>query len=215
LEKIEGIKSGTTTVGIVCKDSIVLAAEKKASMGYLVASKEEIKIVEIMPHIGMTESGMVGDIQALTRYLKAEARLFELKNRKKITVKAAATLMANILYQGRWSFFPYYVQLILAGYDEMGPSLFVLAPDGSRLEDKKFFTTGSGSPMAFGVLETLYKENLSLDECKRIAVKAVKAAVERDIASGGKGIDVAVVDKDGFRLLNKREVEKIIEEVKK
>ena len=215
MEKIEGIKSGTTTVGIVCKDSIVLAAEKKASMGYLVASKEEIKIVEIMPHIGMTESGMVGDIQALTRYLKAEARLFELKNRKKITVKAAATLMANILYQGRWSFFPYYVQLILAGYDEMGPSLFVLAPDGSRLEDKKFFTTGSGSPMAFGVLETLYKENLSLDECKRIAVKAVKAAVERDIASGGKGIDVAVVDKDGFRLLNKREVEKIIEEVKK
>lgn len=215
MEKIEGIKSGTTTVGIVCKDGIVLAAEKKASMGYLVASKEEMKIVEIMPHIGMTESGMVGDIQALTRYLKAEARLFELKNRKKITVKAAATLMANILYQGRWSFFPYYVQLILAGYDEMGPSLFVLAPDGSRLEDKKFFTTGSGSPMAFGVLETLYKENLSLDECKRIAVKAVKAAVERDIASGGKGIDVAVVDKDGFRLLNKREVEKIIEEVKK
>lgn len=215
MEKIEGIKSGTTTVGIVCKDGIVLAAEKKASMGYLVASKEEMKIVEIMPHIGMTEAGMVGDIQALTRYLKAEARLFELTSRRKISVKAAATLLSNILYQGRWSFFPYYVQLILAGYDEMGPSLFVLSPDGSRLEDKKFFTTGSGSPMAFGVLETLYKGNPSLDECKRIAVKAVKAAIERDIASGGKGIDVAVVDKDGFRLLKRTEVEKIIEEVKK
>lgn len=215
MEKIEGIKSGTTTVGIVCKDSVVLAAEKKATMGYLVASKEDVKIVEIMPHIGMTEAGMVGDVQALTRYLRAEARLFELTNRKKISVKATATLLSNILYQGRWSFFPYYVQLMLAGFDEMGPSLFVLSPDGSCLEDKKFFTTGSGSPIAFGVLETLYKENLSVDECKKIVVKAVKAAVERDIASGGKGIDVAVIDKDGFKLLNKKDVEKILEEVKK
>jgi proteasome beta subunit len=215
LEKTNGVKSGTTTVGIVCGDAVILAAERKASMGYLVASKDEMKIVEILPHLAMTESGMVGDIQALTRYLKAETRLFELTNKKRISVKAAATLLANILYQGRWSFFPYYVQLILAGYDEKGASLFVLAPDGSRLEDKKFFTTGSGSPMAFGVLEALYRKTLTLDECKRVAIKAVKAAVERDIASGGSGIDVAVVDKDGFRMLDGKEVDKILEEIKK
>jgi len=168
-----------------------------------------------MPHIAMTQAGMVGDVQALTRYLSAEARLFELRNKKKIPVKSAATLLSNILYGGRWSFFPYMVQLIMAGYDENGPSLFILHPDGSRLEDKKFFATGSGSPMAFGVLETLFKEKLSVDECKKIAVRAVKAAIERDIASGGRGIDMAVIDKDGFKMLKKSEVEKIIESLKK
>jgi len=215
LEDVKGVKSGTTTVGIVCKDGVVLAAEKKATMGYLVASKEDVKIVEIMPHIAMTQAGMVGDVQALRRYLSAEARLFELRNKKRIPVKAAATLLSNILYGGRWSFFPYMVQLIMAGYDENGPSLFILHPDGSRLEDKKFFATGSGSPMAFGVLETLFKEKLSVDECKKIAVRAVKAAIERDIASGGRGIDMAVIDKDGFKMLKKSEVEKIIESLKK
>jgi proteasome beta subunit len=212
---LKGLKSGTTTVGIVCKDGVILAAERKATMGYLVASKEDLKIVEIMPHIAITQAGMVGDIQALTRYLIAESKLYELRTRKRIPVKAAATLLANILYGGRWSFFPYMVQLILAGYDETGSNLFILHPDGSILVEKKFFSTGSGSPMAFGVLETLYKDGLSIDECKKLAVRAVRAAVERDIASGGKGIDVAVIDKDGFRLLKETEVEKILENIKK
>ena len=210
MKDIKGIKTGTTTVGIICKDSVVLAAEKKATMGYLVAAKEDTKIVEIMPHIAMTQAGMVGDVQALGRYLSAEANLYELRNKKRIPVKAAATLLSNILYGGRWSFFPYMVQLILAGYDETGPNLFILHPDGSRLEERKFFATGSGSPMAFGVLETLFKEGLPVEECKKIAVKAVKAAIERDIASGGKGIDVAVVDKSGFKMLSRAEVDKIL-----
>jgi len=212
---VKGVKSGTTTVGIVCRDGVVLAAERKATMGYLVASKEDTKISKIMDHIAITQAGMVGDIQALTRYVTAESNLYELRNRKRIPVAAAANLLANIVYGGRWSFFSYMVQLIMAGYDEKGPSMFILHPDGSQLEEKKFFSTGSGSPIAFGVLETLFKEGLSVDECKKIAVKAVKAAVERDIASGGIGIDVAVIDSKGFRILEKQEVDKIIEGLKK
>lgn len=215
MKEMEELKKGTTTVGLIGKDGVVLAAEKKATMGYLVATKEDIKIVKILPHIALTQAGMVGDVQALTRYLEAEARLYELRNRKRISVKAAATLLANILYSGRWSFFPYVVQLILAGYDKTGPNLFILHPDGSKLEEKKFFSTGSGSPMAFGVLETLFEEELTLDECKRIAMKAVKAAVERDIASGGIGIDVAVIDEDGFRMLKKEEVDSLVESLEK
>jgi len=215
LKNVKGVKSGTTTVGIVCKDGVVLAAERKATMGYLVASKEDTKITKIMPHIAITQAGMVGDIQALTRYITAEANLFELRNKKRITVAAAANLLANILYGGRWSFFPYMVQLIMAGYDDKGPSLFILHPDGSQLEEKKFFSTGSGSPIAFGVLEALFKEGISMDEGKKIAAKAIKAAVERDIASGGIGIDVAVIDSKGFKLLKKQEVDKIVEGLKK
>jgi len=184
-------------------------------MGYLVASKEDTKISKIMDHIAITQAGMVGDIQALTRYITAEANLYELRNKKKMPLAAAANLLANILYGGRWSFFPYMVQLIMAGYDEKGPGLFILHPDGSQLEEKKFFSTGSGSPMAFGVLEALFKEGISMDEGKKMAVKAVKAAVERDIASGGIGLDVAVIDSKGFKLLKKQEVEKIVEGLKK
>ena len=207
----QGIKSGTTTTGLICQDGVVLAAERKATMGYMVASKEDLKVIKIAPHIGMTQAGMVGDLQALGRYLKAETKLYELKNKKRISVKAAAALMANILYSGRWSFFPYMIQLILAGHDEEGSHLFVLHPDGSKLEEKKFFSTGSGSPFAFGVLETNYKKGLSIEEGKKVAVKAIRAAVERDIASGGEGMDVAVIDKDGFRLLKNSEVKKLME----
>ena len=210
-QQFQYLKTGTTTVGLICKDGIVLAAEKKATLGYLVASKDDIKIVEIMRHIGMTQAGMVGDIQALVRYLKAEANLFEIRENKRITVKAASTLLANILYGGRWSYFPYMVQIILAGYDDFGPSMFILHPDGSKLEESKYFSTGSGSPMAFGVLEALYKEGLTIEEGKVVAARAVKAAVERDIGSGGIGIDVCVIDNKGFRLLEKLEVLKLLE----
>jgi len=207
----QGIKSGTTTIGLICKDGVVLAAERKATMGYMIASKDDLKITKIAPHIGMTQAGMVGDLQALGRYLKAETKLFELRNKKRITIKSAASLLANILYSGRWSFFPYMIQIILAGYDETGPNLFILHPDGSKLREKKFFSTGSGSPFAFGVLETMYKDGMPVEEAKKVVVKAIKAAVERDIASGGKGMDIAVIDEEGFRLLKDSEVQKLTE----
>ena len=206
----QGIKSGTTTIGLICKDGVVLAAERKATMGYMIASKDDLKITKIADHIGMTQAGMVGDLQALGRYLKAETKLFELKNKKRITVNSTASLLATILYSGRWSYLPYQIQIILAGYDETGPNLFILHPDGSKLEEKRFFSTGSGSPFAFGVLETQYKDGISIEEGKKIAVNAVKAAVERDIASGGKGMDIAVIDEKGFRLMEESEIQKLM-----
>ncbi|MCD6403385.1 MAG: archaeal proteasome endopeptidase complex subunit beta [Candidatus Aenigmarchaeota archaeon] len=209
------IKSGTTTVGIVCKDGVVLAAERKSTMGYLVASKEETKITQLAPHIAMTEAGMVGDLQALARYMRSEIKLFELQNKKRMPVSAAATLLANILYSGRWSFFPYYVQIMLAGYDDKGASLFVLHPDGSKLEEKKFFSTGSGSPIAFGVLEDGYREDMKVDEGVELAVRAIRAAVERDIASGGKGIDVVVITKDGIKKVAEEKVEAVLKTFRK
>jgi len=211
----KALKSGTTTVGIVCKDGVVLAAERKSTLGYLVASKEERKITPIADYMAITEAGMVGDLQALTRFIKAEISLFKLQNKKRMPVKAAATLLANILYGGRWTFFPYYVQILLGGYDENGPALFALHPDGSILEEKKFFSTGSGSPIAFGVLEDGFKEGISVKDGVKLAVRAVKAAVERDIASGGKGFDVAVITKEGVKLLSDEEIKKIVESLKK
>jgi proteasome beta subunit len=199
-EKPEIRKTGTTTVGILYKDGAVLAAEKKSTLGYLVASKESEKILPIEEHIALTIAGASGDAQALARYMKAELKLFAIQNQRKISVKGASTLLANILQSGRWTFLPYMVQLIIAGYDSNGPSIFTLDAIGSVEEEKKFFSTGSGSPMALGVLEDNFREGMSVEEASKLAVRAIKAAIERDIGSGGKGIDVAVITKDGIKI---------------
>ncbi|MCD6575968.1 MAG: archaeal proteasome endopeptidase complex subunit beta [Nanoarchaeota archaeon] len=201
------MKHGTTTVGIVTKEGVVVAADKRATMGYLVAHKNVDKVVEITDRILMTTAGMVGDAQMLAKYLKAELELYEIRKNKKITVKAASTLLANILYSNRFSI-PFYVQLLLAGVDETGYHLYSLGPDGSNLEDK-YISTGSGSVMAYGVLEDNYKDGISLKEGIHIAARAIKAAMARDIATG-EGIDVYTITKKGISKVPKEEIQKIV-----
>lgn len=202
-KKIEKLQTGTTTLGIVGKDFVVLAAERKATMGYLVASKHTKKILQLADQAAMTIAGSVGDAQALERYVKAEIKLFELEETRKMNIKSIATLVANILYAR--SYYPYYVQLLIGGYDGE-PRLFSFDPSGSVVEEKEYFSTGSGSVMALGVLEDKYKEGIDLESAKKLAVRAVKAAIERDIASGGSGIDVVVMTQRGFSMLSEEEV---------
>ena len=199
-EKPEIRKTGTTTLGMVCKDGVVLAAEKKSTLGYLIASKESEKILTVDEHIALTIAGASGDAQALARYLKAELKLFAIQNQRRISVKGAASLLSNILQGGRWSYLPYMVQLIIAGYDDEGSAIFSLDAIGSIEEERRFFSPGSGSPMALGVLEDGYKDGIYADEASKLAVRAIKAAIERDIGSGGKAIDVAVINKDGIKM---------------
>lgn len=196
-EKPEIRKTGTTTIGMICRDGAVLAAEKKSTLGYLVASKDSEKIIPVEDHLALTIAGYSGDAQALARYLQAELKLFAIQNGRKITVKGAAVLLSNILQGSKY--YPYMVQLILGGFDER-PAIFSLDALGSVEEEKKFFSTGSGSPMALGVLENQYKEGLSIEEGSRIALQAISAAIERDIGSGGRGIDIAVITKSGVKI---------------
>ncbi len=198
--KPEMRKTGTTTVGMICKDAVIIAAEKKSSMGYLVASKETEKVMQLDDKIAMTIAGLAADGQALARYLKAEFRLYNMHNNRRISMGAASILLSNIL-QGN-KYYPFYVQLILGGYDdEEGPSVYSFDPVGSYEKEKRFFSTGSGSPMAFGVLEDGFKEGMSVDEGSKLVVRAIKAAIERDIASGGKAIDLCIITKDGLRFV--------------
>jgi len=198
-EKPEIKKTGTTTIGMICKDGVILAAEKKSTMGYLVASKESEKILPVEDHIAMTIAGASGDAQTLVRYMRAELKLFAMQNHRKISVLGAATLLGNILQGSKY--FPYYVQLIIAGFDDTGPKVFTLDAIGSVEEEKKFFSTGSGSPYALGVLEDKYKDGLTVEEGAKLAARAVRSAIERDIGSGGKGIDLFAITKDGVKFL--------------
>jgi proteasome beta subunit len=204
---IEKLKTGTTTVGVVCNDAVVLGAERKATMGYLVASKNTTKIMQLDDHIGMTIAGMVGDAQALDRYIKAEFKLYSLNEGAKIPVSAAANMVSNILYSRR--FYPYIVQLIVGGYDSK-PKLFSFDPSGGMQDEKEYFSTGSGSPTAFGVLEDNFKKNMSIEDAKRMVVRAVYAATKRDIASGGSGIDAVVINSRGFHRVPDEETKKIM-----
>jgi len=204
-------KTGTTTLGMICKEGVVIATEKRATMGTLIAHKDTKKLYQIDKHIALATAGLVGDLQVLARYLNAEANLYRLKREIKIPVKSAATLMSNILNQRK--FYPYYVQLILGGFDDTGGHVYSLDAAGGAIPDK-YTAAGSGSPYVYGVLEDNYRDDLTIDEGIDIAVRAITAATSRDSASGGM-IDVATITKDGFKGLSEEEVKKRIEKIAK
>lgn len=191
------IITGTTTVGIICDDGVVLATESQATMGYLVASHRAPKIHKITDRIAMTISGSVADAQQIIRIIKANVNLRRLELGRELSVRAVSQLTAILLFQNR--LFPYITMLIVGGVDEEGPHIFTLDPLGSLLEEDKFAATGSGSVIAYGVLEDGYREKMSIEEATELAKRAVKAARRRDIASGGK-IQVAVITKDGIKM---------------
>ena len=204
-------ETGTTTLGLVCKDGVVVATERRATMGTMIAHKVTKKLFQIDEHLAMTTAGLVGDVQILARYLSAEAKLYRLIREIPMPVEAAATLMANILNQSK--FFPYYVQLIIAGYDLEGPHVYSLDAAGGAIPDK-YVSTGSGSPYVYGVLEDHYRDDMSIDEGIDLAIRAISSAMKRDSASGD-GIDVAIITKEGFRLIPEDEVKKRRERLEK
>ncbi len=198
----EELKKGTTTLGLVCKDGVVLATERRATMGTLIAHKTTQKLFQIDDNLGLTVAGLVGDAQVLARYLSAEVELYKLKRNTNMTVKAASTLMANILSGRRY--FPYWVALIIGGIDNDGGHVYSLDAAGGAIEDK-YVTTGSGSPYVYGVLEDHFKDGLTTTDGIDIAIRALSAAMKRDAASGD-GIDMAVIKKKEFKQLSEDEI---------
>ena len=186
---------GATTVGIVCKDGVILAAERRVTYGYFVMSKSGKKVFKIADKIGAACAGIVADMQILTREVSAYLNLYSYEREQSVMVHTAAKLMGSMLFERRY--FPYIAQTIVGGIDEGGARLFVLDPLGSVIEDK-FTAVGSGSEIAMGLLETEFKEGMSIEEGKGLARKAVKAASARDIGSG-EGLDMLVITNTGIR----------------
>jgi proteasome beta subunit len=196
-------KKGTTTLGLVCQKGVVVAAEHRATMGTMIAHKNAKKLFKIDEHLALTTAGLVGDAQVLSRYLTAESQLYTLQRDEKMPVKSAATLMANILNQRK--FYPYFVQLIIAGVDSSGSSVYSLDAAGGAIADI-YTTTGSGSPYVFGVLEDHYTQEITIDEGINLAIRALTAAMKRDAASGN-GIDIAVLTPEGYTDITSKDIE--------
>jgi proteasome beta subunit len=206
-ENIEKLAlKGTTTVGVVCTDGVILSSDTRVTMGYFVAHKQGKKIYKIDNHIGMTISGGVADAQYVVEILKVNAKLYKLNNGRPMPIKSAARLVSNVLFSARGGLM---AQILVGGYDSTGPHVFSLDPLGSLIEEK-CVATGSGSPIAYGVLEDKYQEGLPVEKVLPVVVRAVDSAMKRDIASGNN-YDIAVISKDEYRSLSTKEKKAILD----
>jgi proteasome beta subunit len=198
------LSTGTTTIGMIGKDCVVLASDQRATMGFLIASKTAKKIYKVTDRIGATIAGSVADAQSIMELLAAEAKLFEIQRGRPIRVKALTRLLSNIMFQGRGA---YMLGSLVGGFDDEGPQVFYTDFVGSVIPDK-YVANGSGSPVALGVLESEYKEDLPKKKAIELAVRAIAAAIERDAATGNS-ILVSVIDKDGYQEVPKETIMKI------
>lgn len=204
-------KTGTTTIGLQYDGGVVLATEKRASAGYQVASKNAKKVYKIDGGIGLTTAGSVGDTQTIVRYMRAETNLFKYKKNREMSPKAVASLLANILQSSKA--LPYLGLFLVGGYDEGEEEgrVFQLDPAGGVLSEDKYYATGSGSQVAYGLLEDGYSEDLEEEDAIRLALRSIKSASERDIASGD-GFSVMVIDGGGCRTLEDDKIDEILAE---
>ncbi len=184
---------GATVVGLVCSDGVVLAAEKRVSWGRMVMSRSGRKVFQVTPYMGLAFAGLVSDMQALTREATAYANLFRLENNRPIGVRSMAKLISNMLFQRRMM--PLLMETMVGGVDGEGPAVYSMDPVGSLIPDK-FITAGTGAPIAMGLLEAQYSEEMDLEAGADLALNAIRSAVARDVVSGD-GVDMLLIRVDG------------------
>jgi proteasome beta subunit len=197
---------GTTTIGLVCRDGVILASDTRVTMGFYVAHKHGKKVYKIDDHLAMTIAGSVADAQMAVDLLSANARLYRVNLGRPMPVNSAARFLANFLFSARYV--PLLAQVLVGGVDNTGPHVFSIDPFGS-LTEEKVVSTGSGSPVAYGILETKYREGAAVKEMLPVIAKAVNASMKRDAASGDS-FNVAVIDEKGYRDLTEKEKKQLL-----
>ncbi len=186
----ELVKKGTTTVGLVVKEGVALATDTRATAGYFVAHRKCKKLFPLADYAAITIAGRVADAQNIIDYLRANIRYYFMAWNRPMSIAAIARLAANLMFRWR-GYFPYEAQLIIAGIDSQGPHIFNADLYGT-LTEERLLSTGSGSPIAYGIIESEYREDMSVEEAAKLAFKAVAMAIQRDIGSGDS-IDVAYI----------------------
>ena len=204
------LKTGTTILGIVCKDGVVMAADRQVTAGTHVMNKTEKKVFQINDYLIMSGCGIAGDIQRIPKIVSAELKLKELRSKARPTVKQAASLLANINYSGirQPSMIPQQAGFLIAGFNEDGSTeLFSIEPAGSIIKVVEYDANfGSGMPYVLGLLERQYKKNLTIKEAIELAKEALKSSTQRDIGSG-YGIDVFTITKEGIKKVVEQTIE--------
>ena len=189
------VKTGTTTVGLSTEDGVIIATDRRASLGgRFVSNKQVQKVEQIHPTAAMTLVGSVGGAQSFIRSLRAEADLYEVRRDEPLSIHALATLAGNFARGG-----PYFaINPIVGGVDEEGSHVYSVDPAGGVLEDD-YTVTGSGTMVATGTIEGQYDHEMSLSEARDLAIRAVNAAAERDTGSGN-GVVLAEITDEGVEI---------------
>jgi proteasome beta subunit len=204
------LKTGTTIVGIVCKEGIIMASDRQSTAGNLVMNKNSQKTKQVNNYLLVSGTGMVSDIQRVEKVLPAELKLKELRSKTRPSVKDAANLMANILYAGirQPSMIPTQMGSLVGGFNEDGTcELYSIEPAGSVVKVEDYDANfGSGMPYVLGLLERQYKPNLSIEEGVKLAAECIKSSTQRDIGSGF-GIDIFSITKQGIKKVVSQEIQ--------
>lgn len=193
------IKTGTLTIGIICKDGIVIAADRRQSYGgqgggVVYIANTAKKIQEVNERMIVTTAGTASDSRRITDVIRAELRLKELRAKTQASIEEVAHLLSNITYQSirTPSMIPSIAHFLLAGYDTNGTGLFDISPDGYLQKIETYAATGAGFTQAHPLLDSEYKKGLSIEEGIKLATKCIKASMGRE-PSVGNGIDIYVV----------------------
>jgi proteasome beta subunit len=205
------MKTGTSLVGIVCKDGVVMASDRRSTLGGQIVSQKNVKKAEqINEYLVISGTGMSSDIELMKKLIKAQLKIKEMRDKKRPTIKEAANLIATISYQNirQPAMIPFMAGLMVGGINEDGTTkLYSVEPAGSASEIENYDANfSSGMPYILGMLESNYKENLSVEEGTKLAIKAIQSAIERDTASGN-GVDVFTITKDGIKQVSNQKGE--------
>ncbi|NHJ12226.1 MAG: proteasome subunit beta [Candidatus Thorarchaeota archaeon] len=187
------LPTGATVVGIKCSDGAIVATDSLISWGTFILTDKGVKAFKLTDTIVLASAGLTSDYQMLVNRLKANIKLYELNQKKPISVKALSKMIANTLYRMKMA--PLFIQTVVIGHDDEGPALFTLDMGGSLIPDD-YTAAGSGTQTAYGVLEKDYREGMTVKDAESVAVAAVKAGIARDAQSGGS-IHIMTVTKDG------------------
>jgi len=203
------LKTGTTILGIICKDGIVMAADRQVTAGTIIMSKKEKKVFQVNDYLVVSGCGIAADIQRIPKILAAELRLKELRSKTRPSVEEAATLLANMSYNGirQPSMIPQQAGFLLGGLNEEGTyQLYSIEPAGGIMKVEDYDANfGSGMPYVLGLLERQYKKGMSVEEGVKLAIESIKSSTQRDVGSGF-GIDVFTITKSGIKKIVEQEI---------
>jgi len=203
------LKTGTTILGIVCKDGIVMAADRQATAGNIILSKNTPKAVQINDYLVVSGTGNASDIEMQKKLIAAELRLKQLKSKKRPTIKEAANLVAMITFRSirNPSMIPSIVGTLIAGFNEDESfELYTIEPAGTVMKVEDYDANfGSGMPYVLGLLERQYKKDMLANQGVELAIEAIKSSTQRDVGSGF-GIDVFIITKDGIKQVIEQEI---------
>jgi proteasome beta subunit len=194
LVRISNYMPGATAVGITFKDGVIVASEKRISYGTYIVSKTGKKVFKISDKVGAACAGLVGDMQILMREISSYVKIRELEIRKMLKPNSVAKLLSVIMFERRFA--PFITQIVIGGVNGE-PKVYVLDPLGSVIPDK-YASVGSGAEIAIGIIEAEYNPDMSEEEAKKLAVKSIKSAVQRDAASGD-GVDLMIITESGAK----------------